>query len=95
VVASARRQPKKLDVPITWCYSLEPEGFKVSISIEASDKTISCSNTMPWDDFIQGLIMGWDLYRKNNPELTETLQQFIQQQIVDGNYAPGCSVGDV
>jgi hypothetical protein len=80
----------KIDEPhgITWEYSLDPEGFKVYVKCDFSGKTVTLSNTMSWDVFIHGLATGWKEYHQDNPEFTRLINEFIQEQVVEGNYVP-------
>lgn len=74
------------DIDTTWQYYLTPEGFAAQIDITLEDRTITLQNVMPWDDFIHGLLLGWERHFQNNAELTTQLDQFIKQQIADGRY---------
>lgn len=69
-----------------WNYRLGPDGLRVDVEFHLPEKTITITNTMDWDTFIQGLSLGWKLYLQDNPELTQKLNAFIEQQVAAGNY---------
>lgn len=84
----------EMTTPTTWEYRLLPEGFETLVYLDLPEKRITISNTMPWDVFISGLAHGWERYHQDNPEFTHKLNEFIVQQIENGNYTPSAERGE-
>lgn len=76
----------ELNPAVTWEYRLTAEGFETRISVELSDRTITMSDVMSWDVFINGLALGWEKHHQHNPEFTRLIDIFIRRQIEAGNY---------
>lgn len=84
----------ELTTPTTWEYRLNPDGFEVTIHIDLPGKRITIGNTMAWDVFIAGLARGWYDFHQGNPEFTQQINDFIVQQIENGNYMPSAEQGE-
>lgn len=84
----------ELTTPTTWEYRLNPDGFETLIHIDLPDKRITIGHTMPWDVFIAGLSRGWYDFHQDNPEFTQQINDFIVQQIQNGNYVPIAERGE-